>query len=684
ILERQPPPATRVNPDLPLKLEEVISKTLEKDRNVRCQSAAELRADLKRLKRDTDSGRSSASDMAASRAALESPAAGASSTHAASSVHASGSSAVSAVAREHKFGTFAIVIIVLILVGAAAYGIYSFLNRAATVPFQNFSITQVTSTGEAQLAAISGDGKYILSVESADGKESLWLRNVPTNSNTQVIPPSFAHYQSLAFSPDGNYIYFRRAIDQSNTSYNLFRAPVLGGTPQQIASDVDTDITFSPDGKRIAYQRGNDPVIGQYRLLSANSDGSDEKTLLIDKDTSPGLFPAWSPDGKEIAYVLPGRRTIVLFDVASAKSTTLTQFKDRIIFEMHWLPDGRGLVMAYSGITTHFQQQIGYVSYPSGAFHAITRDTNNYSTLTLSSDGKTMATVQAKTTRTPYLLPAAGSQESSLPEAPLQIPDMFFLTWADNDDLLVSNETNLFRVARDGHNKTALLSDPAGVILAAAPCGNDHIVLSWLGHNSINGVIADMLWRANADGSNAQQMSDKVGLLQNMVCSPDGKTVYYFNTDGDRIMDIPAEGGKAEVVPGTLIPNEFVAFPIGGLSSDGKQLQFFTEGAPGHINLQIVDLNAGPNPPRRTLTPDPRVSGGVVFTPDGKAISYPITENGVANLWVQPLDGSKGRQITHFTSGTIAGGGWSPDGKTLALLRANTQSDIVLLRESAQ
>ncbi len=688
ILNRAPVLPMRVNPELPPDLERIINKALEKDRNVRCQSAAELRADLKRLKRDTDSGRSAASHATASSnampAATASGSSGSSSGAARSAMHISGSSSVAAVAREHKFGALAIVIIVLILAGAAAYGIYAFLNRAAPVPFQNFSVTQVTSTGEAQLAAISGDGKYILSVQEESGKESLWLRNVPTNSDTQIIPPSFASYLSLAFSPDGNYIYFRKALDQSGTSYNLFRAPVLGGTPQQIAGDVDTDITFSPDGKEIAYLRGNDPVVGQYRLLSASPDGSDEKTLLIEKDTSPGLFPAWSPDGKEIAYVSPGRRTIVLFDVASAKSTTLVEFKDRILFEMHWLPDVRGLVAAYSGITTHFQQQIGYVSYPSGAFHAITRDTNNYKTLTISSDGKMLATVQGKTIRTPYLLPAAGSQESSPAEAPLQIPDIFFLNWANNDDLLVTNETNLFRVSRDGTNRTTLLSDPAGVILAAAPCGSGHVVLSWLGHNSTNGVVADELWRINSDGSNAQQLSDKVGLLQNLACSPDGKTVYYFNTNGDRIMEMPAEGGTAEIVPGTTIPNEFVGESIGGVSPDGKQLPFLTEGAPGHIHLQIVALNAGPNPPRRTLTPDPRVSGGAEFTPDEKAIAYPITENGVANLWIQPLDGSKGRQITHFTSGTITSGGWSPDGKTLVLLRANTQSDIVLLRESAQ
>jgi eukaryotic-like serine/threonine-protein kinase len=72
------------------------------------------------------------------------------------------------------------------------------------------------------------------------------------------------------------------------------------------------------------------------------------------------------------------------------------------------------------------------------------------------------------------------------------------------------------------------------------------------------------------------------------------------------------------------------------------------------------------------------------FTPDGKAVAYPIRENGVDNIWVQPLDGSRGRQITQFDAEQILGLRWSPDGRSLCLLRGHTDSDVVLIRELPQ
>ena len=80
----------------------------------------------------------------------------------------------------------------LIVLGAAGIGVYSIFHRPAAMPFENFSITQITNNGKSVAAAISPDGKYLLSAVEDDGKQSLWLRNIATNSDTQVIAPAEA------------------------------------------------------------------------------------------------------------------------------------------------------------------------------------------------------------------------------------------------------------------------------------------------------------------------------------------------------------------------------------------------------------------------------------------------------------------------------------------------------------
>src|SRR5271168_5012848 len=288
VLNRAPQSPIRLNPDLPPKLEDIINRALEKDRDLRYQHASEMRAELQRLKRDTDSSRHVLAVSAES---------GPSAPAVAQPQHTTGSSAAVAVARQHKLGVGITSLVAVLLVAAAAYGVYAFLLHNRSVPCQNFCVNKVTEAGKITLVAISPDGKYILTVVDDKGQQSLWLRNVPTNSNTQVMPPEPLHYLGLRFSPDGNYLYFVRG-EPGEALKILYRAPVLGGTPQKLATDVDTNITFSPDGRSLAYSVNNNPQLGKFRLIVHSLDTGDEKTLVTGISKQMLRDPAWSPDGK--------------------------------------------------------------------------------------------------------------------------------------------------------------------------------------------------------------------------------------------------------------------------------------------------------------------------------------------------------------------------------------------------
>src|SRR6266404_4600071 len=417
ILNTAPVAPVSLNPAVPAELERILNKALEKDREVRYQVAAELRADLKRLQREIDSGRVAAAWSSARITAAPAPP----STEVAqiggkkrlvrsstnkmiggvcagladhfrvspkamrifwllgfffagvglfaypilwialplaptpqevtpARVKSSGSVIVQA-AKQNKLGAGFTAVVVLIVLAAAAFGVYSLLQRNRHLPFEHFSIDNLTNNGNVSLAALSPDGKYLLHVRDENGLQSLWLRHIPTMSNTQVVPPAATQYAGLTFSPDGSYIYCVRRDESDHTLASLYRAPVLGGTPQLLTRDVDSPITFSPDGQRIAYLREHHDT-PFYDLLIAHSDGTPDRALFSNTPLASNSFePAWSPDGKTIVIPVaqPTQDTISgleSIDVGTGKHQTSAFSAERLYFGGVWLPDGTGLVMS--------------------------------------------------------------------------------------------------------------------------------------------------------------------------------------------------------------------------------------------------------------------------------------------------------------------------------------------------
>ena len=703
ILNRAPVPPGRFNVDIPPRLEDIISKALEKDREVRYGRAADIRSDLKRLKRDTDSRhRSSAVEPAVLSEAGE-PAASAGSPPlpqsesrhesgfaSAASGQVTGSSTLAAVAREHKLGFIGMVLLALAVLAAAGYGLFAFLHRPVHIPFQNAAITQVTDSGNLWAAAISPDGKYLLETTTDGAQDSLWLRNIATSSDTQIRVPAVTHFASLAFSPDSNRFYF---VGVAGEEVNLYRAPVLGGTPERIAQNVDdfAGITFSPDGKRIAYLRDGVPATGSWTLFIADAEGTNEKAVESASQADvpyPGNI-SWSPDGKLIAYAggLGFKREIYLLDLEAGKAGLFTSSKAPMVSGLVWSPQGDGFLISYRLRSDVARYQIGFVSYPDGQFHSISRDTSSYISLAISGDGKTLATVEQKATAHLVVLPGTGGSSGAI--SAIDIPGLSYylatpslLSWQDDQNLLLGGSDHLERLSPDGSNASILLSSPNSFIDSAQVCGGgSYILFIWRYRGEESSIN---VWRADMDGSNTRRLTSG-SADAHAVCSPDGSWVYYEDDAARTLMRVPSTGGRPEAVRGLQNVSAPTWYGL-AFSPDGSVLAAFATVTDSRTKLQsrecLLLRNYGsPEPALRTIAV-PNIRHAGQFTPDGGALAYPIEENGAQNIWVQPLDGSQGHAMTNFLSEQIYEFHWSPDGKRLAVVRGHSESNVVLFRES--
>ena len=586
-------------------------------------------------------------------------------------------------AKQHKLGLTAGALIALAVLAAAGYGVYSMFRGKAEVPFQNYKISQITDNGKSIAAALSPDGKYVLSEVLDAGKASVWLRHIATNSDTQIIAPADVpvYYRNFNFSPDGNYFYYREARDAKQDTFDIYRAPALGGSPQIIARDVDSNIASSPDGKHIAYARFNDPEVGKFQFLEANPDGSEEKMIASGPVENGRQSLSWSPDGAHMALVNYGdiATPMEVMDLSSGKTQELPRTAGIGFVDSSWTPDGRGLLVQYEDATSGFDQ-VGYLSYPSGQFHAITKDTSNYSDVALSTDGKTLATVQSKGFFTFYTLPAAGTGATPPPPTiPQQQKGFMYFAWLSGQQLVLVEDNRLVRTSLDGSNKTTLLNDVSIADLSACPDGRT-ILLSLSSRDIVGNTNT---WKIGADGSNLKQLS-KGRQEFKAECSPDSKWAYFSDNTGNRVQRVSIDGGTPETVPGADVPNSIITSHALGLSPDGKTLAYTIDIlATFTPKIVMVPLDAGPKPQVRFLEPNPAISNyGPRFTPDGKSLVYPIRQNGVEDLWLQPLDGSPGRQITNLKADRISAFYWSPDGKSIGLLTARREYDVILLHDT--
>ncbi len=657
ILNAAPAAPISVNPELPLDFEAVLNKALEKDREIRCQSAAELRADLKRLQRRSSEGHAGRPipPDAGMRVGIAPPPA-------------------------HKSRTLAAALIVLVVVVTAGLLAWRLWPRA--LPFSSMSVSQITNTGTLERVALSGDGKFLAEVKNDAGQRTVWIRNLATNTDTQILSAFPSQYLGLTFSPDANYLYFTRDTPDNGLVSRIYTMPVFGGTPRQIVLDVDSAPSLSPDGSRFVYLRWTPDRKDQYSEIHiADKDGSNDQLLYTSIDKAEA--PVWSPRGNEIAWIeVTGTTAAVvkILDRNSKRVKTIAQprgaafdRKDQGYSDLAWLADGRHLLILYSRAHSD-REQIGILDIAGNGFHTLTNDVNAYSQLAITADGMTLATVLTDVDSS--LAYYNGDGGKMISSTPLRITPTS-LAWADEDRLfLITRNIGISQVERTAGTVQPMDTGDLVVGRYINTCQDGHVLFTAIPGNGGE----PRLFRMNGDGSEITQLTS-AGTVRAPFCAPDSQKAYFTVRDeADTLLaalwSVPLAGGTPR--------KEFEAHTFGSflLTRNAKFVALTLAHNLGE-SIEVVDLTSLLIVHRLSL--DARYSEGAspFFSPDGKAIVDGALSRSGNALRYHPIDGSPAHFMTEPTRNTITDFAWSPSGSKLGVLQLRTSSDVVLITDLA-
>jgi serine/threonine protein kinase/Tol biopolymer transport system component len=713
IIYEPAPLLTDFNPTAPADLQRIVRRCLAKDPDERYQTIKDVAIELKELRREIESGGVSVNSVPSASgsatpmimqplsqsesSSLEMQTAilpGAPSTGNVS-VSPTALSAASMADRSTRIRTVMFAVTAVIgLIGLSVAG-FMLWRGNRTPPFTRVKATRITANGKATNAAISPDGRYIVHVVNDAGRQSLELRLVATNTNQEIVPPAEVSYSGLAFSQDGNYLYYV-IRDRANPRSALFRKPVLGGEAAKVVSNIGGHPTFSPDGKRLAFLRFN-PDRSETTVMVANADGSGEQVIASRQRPDVYREVAWSPDGNMLAlatlsYKGTYHAGVATIPVSGGQEKPLTSQTWFQVDQLAWAGDGSGLIV--SAVEQSFgQHQLFYVDYPSGAVHGITNDLNDYSVVSVTADSKSLVTIQREANFNIWVTPLnANGLSSPARQAPAidrslarqitsggtKLDGTLGLAWLPDGRLtyssLASGSYDIWIMQADGSGQKQLTSPIQGSIYhthnyhSTTPDGRYIVFTS----DRVTGV--PHIWRMDVDGGNLKQLSNGSGELLPKV-TPDGQSVIYSELNGKVLARVSIEGGEASQITDK---NQGTGPAI---SADGKLIAFRHQPDPnGPLKIGVIAVDGGPVLKVLEVAATAELNV-LAWTPDSRAVIFLDSRGGISNLWSQSIDGGEPTKLTDFRADRISWFDFSRDGKWLAVSRGNASNDVVLFSD---